>query len=77
MSRSAFAQRFQSVVGQSPLGYLAAWRMQLAHDWLQEGGTVLTVALRCGYRTEAAFHRAFKRHTGLTPGAVRRTARIT
>lgn len=76
MSRSAFAQRFHGVVGQSPLGYLAEWRMQLAYDWLQQGGTVLDVALRCGYRTEPAFHRAFKRHTGLTPGSVRRAARI-
>jgi transcriptional regulator GlxA family with amidase domain len=74
MSRSAFASRFQAMLGQSPLGYLTAWRMQLAYDWLQQGATVLDVALRCGYQTEAAFHRAFKRQTGLTPGLVRRAA---
>jgi AraC-like DNA-binding protein len=62
-------------LGQPPLGYLTAWRMQLANDWLQDGATVLDVALRCGYQTEAAFHRAFKRHTGLTPGLVRRAGR--
>jgi AraC-like DNA-binding protein len=48
--------------------------MKLAVDWLLEGGSVLDVALRCGYQTEAAFHRAFKREIGLTPGAVRRAA---
>lgn len=74
MSRSAFASRFQAILGQSPLGYLTTWRMQLAFDWLQEGATVLDVALRCGYQTEAAFHRAFKRQTGRTPGLVRRAA---
>jgi len=74
MSRSAFASRFQAILGRSPLGYLTGWRMQLAYDWLQEGATVLDVALRCGYQTEAAFHRAFKRQTGLTPGLVRRAA---
>lgn len=74
MSRSAFASRFQAILGQSPVGYLTAWRMQIAFDWLQEGATVLDVALRCGYQTEAAFHRAFKRRTGLTPGLVRRAA---
>jgi AraC-like DNA-binding protein len=74
MSRSAFASRFQAILGRSPLGYLTAWRMQLAHDWLQEGATVLDVALRCGYQTEAAFHRAFKRETGITPGLLRRAA---
>ncbi len=74
MSRSAFASRFQAILGQSPLGYLTAWRMQLAYDWLQDGATVLDVALRCGYQTEAAFHRAFKREIGITPGLVRRAA---
>ncbi|HQR70777.1 MAG TPA: AraC family transcriptional regulator [Burkholderiaceae bacterium] len=74
MSRSAFASRFQAVLGQTPVGYLTAWRMKLAVDWLQEGSSVLDVALRCGYQTEAAFHRAFKREIGLTPGAVRRAA---
>jgi AraC-like DNA-binding protein len=72
LSRSAFASRFQAVLGQTPIGYLTAWRMKLAVDWLQEGGSVLDVALRCGYQTEAAFHRALKREIGLTPGAVRR-----
>jgi AraC-like DNA-binding protein len=75
MSRSAFASRFQAILGQPPLGYLTAWRMQLANDWLQDGATVLDVAFRCGYQTESAFHRAFKRHTGLTPGLVRRAGR--
>lgn len=74
MSRSAFASRFQAIPGQSPLGYLTGWRMQLAYDWLQEGATVLDVAPRCGYQTEAAFHRALRRQTGLAPGVVRRTA---
>jgi AraC-like DNA-binding protein len=74
MSRSAFASRFQAILGQSPLSYLTAWRMQLAYDWLQEGATVLDVALRCGYQTEAAFNRAFKRVAGVTPGLVRRAA---
>lgn len=37
--------------------------MQLAHDWLQDGATVLDVTRRFGYKTEAAFHRAFKRET--------------
>jgi AraC-like DNA-binding protein len=74
MSRSAFASRFQAILGQTPLGYLTGWRMKLAFDWLQEGSSVIDVALRCGYQTEAAFHRAFKREIGLTPGAVRRAA---
>jgi AraC family transcriptional regulator, activator of mtrCDE len=73
LSRSTFAARFQSVLGETPMQYVTRWRMQLAESWLREGGgTVLDVALRAGYRTEAAFNRAFKREMGVTPGAIRR-----
>ena len=37
-----------------------------------EGATVAELADRLGYRSEAAFSRAFKRVTGRSPGAVRR-----
>jgi AraC-like DNA-binding protein len=47
--------------------------MQLAARLLTDGSTkVAAVALEVGYDSEAAFSRAFKRHTGLSPGAVRR-----
>ena len=75
MSRSAFAARFQAVLAETPVQYLTRWRMQLAYGWLRDGAvTVLDVALRAGYQTEAAFNRAFKREMGVTPGAVRRAA---
>jgi AraC-like DNA-binding protein len=49
--------------------YLQAWRMQLAGGLLAGGRTkVCAVAEAVGYRSEAAFSRAFKRHTGLAPG---------
>jgi AraC-like DNA-binding protein len=36
--------------------------------------TVGQLADRLGYRSEAAFSRAFKRVTGVSPGVIRRTA---
>ena len=36
MSRSGFAERFTSLVGQSPMHYLTFWRMQLAAQQLRE-----------------------------------------
>jgi AraC-like DNA-binding protein len=73
MSRSAFAARFTDLVGETPMHYVARWRMHVAHTWLQEDGAALgELAFHLGYRSEAAFSRAFKRFVGVPPGAVRR-----
>jgi AraC-like DNA-binding protein len=73
MSRSAFAARFTELVGEPAMQYVTTWRMHLARAALQEGdATVAQLADRLGYRSEAAFARAFKRVIGAPPGAVRR-----
>jgi AraC-like DNA-binding protein len=41
-----------------------------------EGATVAALADRFGYRSEAAFARAFKRVVGSPPGAVRRARTV-
>jgi AraC-like DNA-binding protein len=72
MSRSAFAARFTAVVGEPVMQYATRWRMHVALDALQEeGATVAQLANRLGYRSEAAFARAFKRVIGVPPGAAR------
>ena len=73
MSRSAFAARFNQLVGEPPMRYLARWRMHVAMTWLKEDGDALSeIAVRAGYQSEAAFSRAFKRVIGTPPGAIRR-----
>jgi AraC-like DNA-binding protein len=73
MSRSAFAARFTELVGEPVMQYIARWRMQLALSSLRdEGGTVGELANQLGYRSEAAFARAFKRVIGVPPGAIKR-----
>jgi AraC-like DNA-binding protein len=73
MSRSAFAARFTDLVGEPVMHYVARWRMQVALGSLRdEGATVGELANRLGYRSEAAFARAFKRVIGFPPGSVRR-----
>jgi AraC-like DNA-binding protein len=68
LSRSAFAERFSSFVGQPPMQYLAAWRMQLATNYLRSGTeSVASIATRVGYESEAAFSRAFKKTMGAPP----------
>lgn len=73
MSRSAFAERFTALVGESPMRYVARWRMHVAITWLREDNAPLgVIAGRLGYQSEAAFSRAFKRVIGDSPGAARR-----
>lgn len=75
MSRSAFAARFTELVGEPAMQYVTRWRMHLALDSLkEERATVAQLARRLGYRSEAAFARAFKRVIGVSPGAVKRAA---
>jgi AraC-like DNA-binding protein len=75
MSRSAFAARFTQLVDEPAMQYVARWRMHLALHALQtEGASVGELADRYGYRSEAAFARAFKRVVGVAPGGVRRRA---
>ncbi|NYE59436.1 AraC-like DNA-binding protein [Duganella sp. 1224] len=71
MSRSAFAERFTTAVGQAPLQYAQHWKLTLAHDMLAQGVLVTQAAGRSGYASEAAFSRAFKSHFGYSPSTVR------
>lgn len=73
LSRSALHERFVALTGLAPMQYLANWRMQCGARMLRETpASVATIALDVGYDSEAAFSRAFKRATGLPPGAWRR-----
>jgi transcriptional regulator GlxA family with amidase domain len=72
LSRAAFAKRFATIVGQPPLAYLTWWRMTLAAQLLRESDMPLrTVAARCGYASEYAFGKAFKRAYDMAPGRYR------
>ena len=74
MSRAIFADRFSRCVGETPMRYLAKWRMQLAANMLEQPGTAIeSIAEKVGYRSEAAFNRAFKSIVGMPPGAWRRS----
>lgn len=73
MSRTSFANHFATVLGSGPIEYLTHWRMTEARRLLADPRTsVAAVADQLGYKTEAAFRRAFKRVTGVGPGVVRR-----
>lgn len=75
LSRSAFAERFTSLIGVPPMHYLTNWRLQLAAVRLRESAaSTAQLASDVGYESDAAFNRAFKRTFGTTPAAWRKQA---
>ena len=77
MSPSRFAARFSESVGDSPMAYLAKWRMNLARRELATTRrSIDQIAAAVGYESLAAFSRAFKKHVGLSPAAWRTHERL-
>jgi AraC-like DNA-binding protein len=78
LSRSAFSSRFRALAGESPMRYVARFRLARAAELLRAGDASLaTIARASGYRSEASFSRAFQRWFGTTPGHYRRRARAS
>jgi AraC-like DNA-binding protein len=68
-SPTVLAERFNAVLGEAPMAYVTGWRRQLAADRIRNSDdSFAAVAADVGYESEAAFNRAFKRVTGVTPG---------
>jgi AraC-like DNA-binding protein len=73
LSRSAFAYRFNRLLGHPPMRYLARQRLMQAAVLLRETtDPVARIAHEVGYESEAAFNRAFKREHGAPPAEWRR-----
>jgi AraC-like DNA-binding protein len=73
MSRSAFALKFRTVLGQTPLEYLTQWRMYKAGALIRSSNTSFSeAALAVGYGSESSFSRVFRREMGIAPREFRR-----
>lgn len=72
MSRSSFAHKFNTLVGEPPLRYLTRWRMDLSSQRLVDSNQkLITVAADVGYDSETAFSKTFKKFKKLSPGEYR------
>lgn len=67
MSRTAFANTFRDLVGQTPADYLTGWRVALAQNGLRDGRSIKVLAEELGYANPSALSRAFAGKVGLSP----------
>ncbi|MEO5964539.1 MAG: helix-turn-helix domain-containing protein [Candidatus Limnocylindrales bacterium] len=68
-----FARRFRVAMGQRPIDFVHAIRIDEAKERIELGtGPIEDVAHEVGYEDPTFFRRLFKRQTGLTPAAYRR-----
>lgn len=73
LSRTAFANKFNELVGMAPVTYLGRYRMDLATEHLEQGELSMDqIAEICGYLSTAAFAKAYKKITGDSPGKIRK-----
>jgi AraC-like DNA-binding protein len=73
LSESAFAARFTELVGEPPLRYLTRLRLHAGSVRLRSSDAKMSaIAAAAGYKSVAAFTKAFKRELGVTPGEWRR-----
>ncbi|CAM5201708.1 hypothetical protein CDEF62S_01908 [Castellaniella defragrans] len=67
MSRTAFANTFREVVGQTPADYLSNWRIALAQNRFRNGRPIKILAEELGYANPSALSRAFTAKVGVSP----------
>lgn len=72
MSRARFCKHFTELGGQPPAQFVTFVRMKTAAALLRGGVPLTEVAAQVGYQSESAFAQAFKRVTGIQPGAWRK-----
>jgi AraC-like DNA-binding protein/mannose-6-phosphate isomerase-like protein (cupin superfamily) len=76
LSRSTLSERFEAMLGTSPMRYVRDWRLCLASVALSTTRKgIAAIADEAGYGTEAAFNRAFARAYGAPPATWRQRAR--
>lgn len=69
------SRRFRREFGMTLAEYARAARLEWAREQLASDRSLAQIALEAGFSDQSHFTRAFRRHTGTTPGAYRRRTR--
>ncbi|OJJ21103.1 hypothetical protein BKI52_11065 [marine bacterium AO1-C] len=68
---------FTKITGRTPLQYLTYIRLEKAKNRLKYSqGTILDIAIDCGFESLSYFSIAFKKHLGVSPSQYRKSARL-
>ena len=68
MSAGHFSRVFKKTLGETPMQYLLAYRIEQAIDMMEDVARPLgDIAFACGFSDQAHFSRCFKQVTGQTP----------
>ncbi len=72
LSPSHFSRLFKQTIGQSPMQFVTAYRVEQAKKQLSHQNLpLIDIALECGFADQAHFSRVFKQNEGVTPKAYR------
>ncbi len=73
LSASHFSRQFKETVGQSPMRFVASYRVEQARKMMlaDRDRSLLDIALSCGFADQAHFSRVFKQIAGATPASYR------
>ena len=78
MSRATYARHFQARAGMTVAEFLTHIRMATASELLlRTKRSAADIGMEVGYQSEAAFGKAFRLNTGLTPGRYRQQRQQT
>ncbi len=70
INRSYFSDLFKQYTGMSPVKYLQNFRITKAQHMLTISElSIESIAFSCGYQSAEAFHKIFRKTTGVSPNA--------
>ena len=72
LSPAHFSREFKRTTGETPHAFVMRRRLEHAHEFLAEGGSIADAASCSGFADQAHLSRLFKRRYFLTPGAFQR-----